>query len=1112
MLKICSRRTNWLSAYNPPSASTPDHADPDLRSVHSYTNGSHPVNPSKTKEMDHPNKSTFILREQVKDALRSLMPHNIRYNELVAEGVNPYLLRSLYEDLGQGIAHEVVQATLNSPVVEVEQICRPQNGAPLSPQAALDLPTPSSNDAGQGLQQAANKRGSDPKPIQGSSAPESQAISNVPDTPQALVSDAPSAEKTHVVLPSSDVAMERKDRIAQLLAAKTGKAIPPRLATEKQPHSSTKYLDSNSPLEAAKKPSSVVEKPPLPSPEPLVRPKNKAQTELIRQKMEALRKEALCKAHVHETAKAPSVTSSPVSPTSSCATQPQQSDLTGFVATVDASELASQIPGLFMTSEPYPADPNSTNEGADRIPIEKGDPTNIDSIATPVSQGTSAELENDSIQSASGQTLPVRVPQKRPLAADSFDEPITSLKRPFGRKDSHDKVEIVVSDAESEGEVEDVEMELDEESDEEERRRQDDVVPSVSRRQHNIRNLRPLTDIPSPKLVVHHTSGVATPTPTAVQTPGKEKEKEELWKAKHQEIELMRKKIAEMEERRKAKHNATRAISPKTTGKAGLPLIRTSLARLSQAASPGLAKSPIAVKVELSSNAPHSPTLTATRPEGPPSSPSTALSVLKEMPKSDNLRQTLLKRKATREGTPSTAEIEHRQAQLAEKRAKVAELRREAERREAEILEESRMLEAQLQAGLTGDDASGERPSTAEDDVEDGTDLRDQEAGDSRAQSHADTQGANAERVPTAIKASPAGEAGSHNPLADGNTVLVSSNGNGDLKGIAASEPKLTSSGYDLVAGNEWMGHSRDKPGDDEVEIVTMMQQGGPSAVPVTGASGTGIKSPSILNEDKFADHARSVTVNSTHVDEDGSVSMSDSASEDYEPAEPDQIVEDQHEEDSEFYEPADVGIPADAAKLASPEQGEVAHPINIDLPAPQSLAQPLSPMTASRDPPILVDDSRDGMQLTEPGTITKAHIVSRSQEDGSHDKVRVRSKEPLQPNAALLQISERSSHFSPYETPRRYFKNFRYHGSFPEMVSSGYKSLTFSNNIDPKTPFCPTELAGETCQNARCEEQHFSQVALTGACKNLSERLCGSSFDGTASFKPLPPLQLDSR
>jgi Putative zinc-finger domain len=51
-------------------------------------------------------------------------------------------------------------------------------------------------------------------------------------------------------------------------------------------------------------------------------------------------------------------------------------------------------------------------------------------------------------------------------------------------------------------------------------------------------------------------------------------------------------------------------------------------------------------------------------------------------------------------------------------------------------------------------------------------------------------------------------------------------------------------------------------------------------------------------------------------------------------------------------------------------------------------------------------------------------------------------------------------------------------------MVTSGYKSLTFSNTIDPRKPFCPTELAGKTCDDPSCEEQHFRQVALTGACE----------------------------
>ncbi|KAF1988708.1 hypothetical protein K402DRAFT_327988, partial [Aulographum hederae CBS 113979] len=45
--------------------------------------------------------------------------------------------------------------------------------------------------------------------------------------------------------------------------------------------------------------------------------------------------------------------------------------------------------------------------------------------------------------------------------------------------------------------------------------------------------------------------------------------------------------------------------------------------------------------------------------------------------------------------------------------------------------------------------------------------------------------------------------------------------------------------------------------------------------------------------------------------------------------------------------------------------------------------------------------------------------------------------------------------------------------------VKGGYRSLTYSHNIDPMKPICRTELEGKMCEAPGCEFQHFNQMAL---------------------------------
>ena len=79
-----------------------------------------------------------------------------------------------------------------------------------------------------------------------------------------------------------------------------------------------------------------------------------------------------------------------------------------------------------------------------------------------------------------------------------------------------------------------------------------------------------------------------------------------------------------------------------------------------------------------------------------------------------------------------------------------------------------------------------------------------------------------------------------------------------------------------------------------------------------------------------------------------------------------------------------------------------------------------------------------------------------------------------------------RPSRFIAYQSPLSSLKSYRFNSGYHNSVKDGYRSLTFSYDIDPKEPLCPTELAGETCSDPTCDSQHFRQMALAGAYEHM--------------------------
>ncbi|KAJ5948810.1 hypothetical protein N7454_002117 [Penicillium verhagenii] len=81
-------------------------------------------------------------------------------------------------------------------------------------------------------------------------------------------------------------------------------------------------------------------------------------------------------------------------------------------------------------------------------------------------------------------------------------------------------------------------------------------------------------------------------------------------------------------------------------------------------------------------------------------------------------------------------------------------------------------------------------------------------------------------------------------------------------------------------------------------------------------------------------------------------------------------------------------------------------------------------------------------------------------------------------------------SKFTPYVSPLRSFKAYRYHPGYTQDVSDGYRSLTYSHDIDSMSYFCPYELAGGICNDRSCQFQHFRDMTLSVTLTSADDKI----------------------
>jgi hypothetical protein len=419
--------------------------------------------PSVTAPVLQPLKSVAQLRIQAQGALLSLAPHKIRYNELIAEGINPVILRRLYEEVGIRVTPPTDQ----------------------SPSVPEEIPATASV-TGKALEvrkSAVAKTANEEKSTGKSELPVSQ-----PSAPSAA---AP---------PKPDKPLERKELIARMLAEKAAKTTSKDTSpTGSAKSSPTAPINEIRPTQKA----------------PAIKEKSKAQTELARQRIEELKRQSLLKAQQSAQANpAPMQLESP---------SPAIQHPLPLRPPVPGSQSIATLPGLVMTG--------SEQEGKE----------------------TSASEPDLAIALGSAST-PQTNQRKRPRASD-FDEPVAPPRKNFNptanRFNPADKLIIAISDDESlYGDDEGDNMDLDSSSEQ-------DAVPIVT------------SAIVKPPAQSHSTqSPVVRPSTSTPNAPSSLSDQGDI-RIKDMEIQAMRRKIAELELRRKSKLAASRTQSPRTVDESG---------------------------------------------------------------------------------------------------------------------------------------------------------------------------------------------------------------------------------------------------------------------------------------------------------------------------------------------------------------------------------------------------------------------------------------------------------------------------------------------------------------------------------------------------------------
>ncbi|OAF60153.1 hypothetical protein VC83_02780 [Pseudogymnoascus destructans] len=841
-----------------------------------------------------------------------------------------------------------------------------------------------------------------------------------------------SQQTTSNAVPITNKGEERKDRIARLLEEKSKK-----LLNLPQPMAPATAILADNALaikSTASQSTTKVDK-----------------EKLLKQKMEALQKSREARA---QKATAKQTTASSMQ---SGATGPGQH----HIPQSQITHLSTSVP---ITSPP---DDIRTYSASPQYPEPQ---TSMPSIPGLFLSGTTGTLQPNIHQSTSIiQNTNLR---KRPVASD-FDSNAptnTTYKRPFGHNRHDQRLVIDVSEEESDNES--AEMEIDDQV--------GDILPrniqAANPFRPGLRDLPPLPDFPPKKSFAAPSSTLSTPP--SHQAPQRTSTRPEDLKKKEFEIQEMRRKIAEAEQRKKAKLVASGSQTP--MNKTSTPIEDISAKDAS-----------ISNKIHTSVHIERLIDDASRRIEEEQEKLARAQELEEHSAKDLKQRESEQRRQRRARIAADLpvvdAEVQESQRRLAGLREEMENLelavqkRLEEKRRLAEEMEKlSHEVDDQLEAqkdhliSLTSDIAMGQKGDSQ---------VLPEPVG--AASFSVDT---NAETVAGQQDISMSDyQPSSESPVTERTTT----------EGLASKEPSLPPADEESSGSQPQLRDST----SDELLPPSNLPDGQSSEVIMAGlpikpmseqdaanAADTNIMEPqasqlSLQVQDQLQTPPMDLNIDDTHPpsqqDAEDEVDMEESIADD---------AESTQSKDREIDEP----YPPDHNSI-SDTQGQNA-PVPESLGLESNLASTADGDSDTYEPPEATPPSTTELIATNSPPFSPQSPESTQDASSSDQEMSLAplegSTEPAEPvGTQLSRISNdedetekapaQKSFFTPYESPLKRFKAYRFHPEFTKQVPGGYKSLTYSNNIDDRKELCRFELAGGICNDVSCEFQHFRDIVL---------------------------------
>ncbi|KAK0105679.1 hypothetical protein ONS95_004206 [Cadophora gregata] len=665
------------------------------------------------------------------------------------------------------------------------------------------------------------------------------------------------------------------------------------------------------------------------------------------------------------------------------------------------------------------------------------------------SSNAPAAISSSKLSSSSVNTV-----RKRPVAAD-FDTPTpmsTPFKRPFGHSRADQRLVITVSDDEADSEDEDVAMDLESQA------TQDSPTQSARRisdhRSAAVQNLPPLSNFPQRKPYTSPPNSSAANTPPLPNVP------DTAGRLTHvqSEMEKLRKQIALREARQRAKQASSRSRTPQVSEDHGSS---TNIATPPAASIASKVETSIQIQ-EMIETASTNVAINQQRLADAQAAEVTKSIELKE---SEDEQKRLRREKLAADIPRVDAEVQQNQSKLEQLRAEMARIEASVQK----SLEDKRLLAEEMERlGQEAEDQLQAQKDKLEDlSRQDSTMSEDSSLPNSTIPVTEPSQTAQPTILQPAILQPAILQPAIPQPANTNGTVHPEDMETRETQSSINDAPGSETIKTTPVNGNKTIQ-------DDHSVVSSSVQECSSETV-------ADPKESDVRRENASTDRAL------------------EAALQEAVRAEADSHAQEEDDMDSEdFYAPDPTQSPPRTPMQVSVQTGSPEYSPTLDRSIPDVPGESDDYEPPEATPPI---DERSALE-SPPFSPAPPEIISEVDNDESldvdmsgfepaaaaNDVEKGHRKEEILPSTngsfppvveAHQEAVDKHELFTPYESPLKQFKAYRFHPSFKEDVAGGLKSKTYSHKIDLMEELCRFETAGGICNDTSCDFQHFRDIDL---------------------------------